>query len=36
LDDWISNKIKLTEINQGFDAMKAGKAVRTVIDFEIA
>lgn len=36
LDDWISNKIKLTEINHGFDAMKAGKAVRTVIDFEIA
>jgi S-(hydroxymethyl)glutathione dehydrogenase/alcohol dehydrogenase len=36
LDNWISNKIKLTEINQGFDAMKAGKAVRTVIDFEIA
>ena len=36
LDDWISNKITLDEINDGFQAMKDGKVVRSVIDFEIA
>jgi Zn-dependent alcohol dehydrogenase len=36
LDDGISNKIKRTEINQGFDAMKAGTALRAVIDADIA
>lgn len=33
LDDWISAHIKLDEINEGFAAMKAGKVVRSVIDF---
>ena len=33
LDDWISDRIKLEEINQGFANMKAGKVVRSVIDF---
>jgi len=36
LDDWISERIRLDEINQGFQAMKAGKVVRTVIDFGLA
>ena len=36
LDDWISERIKLEEINEGFQAMKAGKVVRSVIDFGIA
>jgi S-(hydroxymethyl)glutathione dehydrogenase/alcohol dehydrogenase len=31
LDDWISAKLKLSEINEGFSSMKAGKAVRSVI-----
>ena len=35
LDDWISDKIKLEEINDGFKAMKEGKVVRSVIDFGI-
>jgi S-(hydroxymethyl)glutathione dehydrogenase/alcohol dehydrogenase len=33
LDDWISAKIKLSEINEGFANMKAGKVVRSVIMF---
>jgi len=33
LDDWISAKIKLSEINEGFANMKAGKTVRSVIQF---
>ncbi len=33
LDDWISDRIKLSEINQGFANMKAGKVVRSVIEF---
>ena len=36
LDDWISDKIKLEEINDGFKAMKEGRAVRSLIDFGIA
>ena len=36
LDDWISDHIKLEEINEGFAAMKAGKTIRTVIDFDAA
>lgn len=36
LDDWISNKIKIEEINEGFTAMKEGKAIRTLIDFGVA
>ncbi|MBT6274323.1 MAG: Zn-dependent alcohol dehydrogenase [Chromatiales bacterium] len=35
LDDWISNRIKLSEINEGFDAMKKGKVIRSVIDFGV-
>jgi len=35
LDDWISNTIKLDEINEGFEAMKEGRVVRSVIDFGI-
>jgi S-(hydroxymethyl)glutathione dehydrogenase / alcohol dehydrogenase len=34
LDDWISDRIPLAEINQGFANMKAGKVVRSVIQFE--
>ena len=34
LEDWISAKLKLSEINQGFAAMKAGKTVRSVIMFD--
>ena len=33
LDDWISDRITLAEINEGFANMKAGKVVRSVIDF---
>ncbi len=33
LDDWISATIPLAEINEGFQAMKDGKVIRTVIDF---
>src|SRR5215475_1216586 len=33
LDDWVSAKIKLSEINEGFANMKAGKVVRSVIQF---
>jgi S-(hydroxymethyl)glutathione dehydrogenase/alcohol dehydrogenase len=36
LDDWISDRIRLEEINAGFRAMKAGKVVRSIIDFGIA
>jgi S-(hydroxymethyl)glutathione dehydrogenase / alcohol dehydrogenase len=34
LDDWISDRIKLSEINGGFANMKAGKVVRSVIQFD--
>ena len=33
LDDWISNRIQLDDINEGFTAMKEGKVVRSIIDF---
>ena len=33
LDHWISAKIKLSEINDGFANMKAGKTIRSVIAF---
>ncbi len=36
LDDWISDKIKLDEINDGFKAMKEGRAIRSLIDFGVA
>ena len=35
LDDWISDRIALEEINEGFEAMKAGKVIRCVIDFGV-
>ena len=35
LDDWISAHIKLEEINEGFQAMKDGKVIRSVIDFGV-
>jgi S-(hydroxymethyl)glutathione dehydrogenase/alcohol dehydrogenase len=34
LDDWISDRIKLADITQGFANMKAGKVVRSVIRFD--
>jgi S-(hydroxymethyl)glutathione dehydrogenase/alcohol dehydrogenase len=34
LDDWISDRIALADINQGFANMKAGKVVRSVIQFD--
>ena len=36
LDDWISDKLQLSEINDGFKAMKEGRNVRSLIDFGIA
>jgi S-(hydroxymethyl)glutathione dehydrogenase / alcohol dehydrogenase len=33
LDDWISDRIELDQINEGFANMKAGKVVRSVIAF---
>src|SRR5262245_19737514 len=33
LDDWVSARIKLSEINEGFANMKAGKVVRSIIEF---
>ncbi len=36
LDDWISDKIKLEDINDGFTAMKEGRAIRSLIDFGVA
>ena len=36
LDDWISDRIKLEDINDGFRAMREGKVVRSVIDFGVA
>ncbi len=35
LDDWISNKIKIEQINEGYEDMKADKGLRTVIDFGV-
>ena len=34
LDDWISDRIALSQINEGFANMKAGKVVRSVIQFD--
>jgi S-(hydroxymethyl)glutathione dehydrogenase/alcohol dehydrogenase len=34
LDDWISARIELSEINDGFANMKAGKVLRSVIMFD--
>ena len=35
LDEFVSAHIKLEQINEGFDNMKAGKVVRSVIDFGV-
>jgi len=34
LEDWISAKLKLSEINEGFANMKAGKTLRSVVTFD--
>ena len=34
LDDWISARIKLAEINDGFANMKSGKVLRSVVMFD--
>lgn len=36
LDEWISETIKLEEINEGFKAMKEGKVLRSMIDFGVS
>ncbi len=33
LDDWISDRISLGEVNDGFAAMKSGKGMRSIIEF---
>ncbi|HKK29256.1 MAG TPA: Zn-dependent alcohol dehydrogenase [Alphaproteobacteria bacterium] len=35
LDDWVSDIIKIEDINEGFQAMKEGKVVRSIIDFGV-
>lgn len=35
LDDWVSDLIEIEQINEGFEAMKAGKVVRSIIDFKV-
>jgi S-(hydroxymethyl)glutathione dehydrogenase/alcohol dehydrogenase len=35
LDDFVSAHIKLEDINEGFAAMKAGRVIRSVIDFGV-
>jgi S-(hydroxymethyl)glutathione dehydrogenase/alcohol dehydrogenase len=34
LDEWITKKISLEEINHGFDLIRSGDGMRSVIDFE--
>jgi len=34
LDEMVSARISLDEINQGFEAMKAGSVTRSVITFD--
>ena len=34
LDELVSRRISLDEVNDGFDAMKAGEVARSVIMFE--
>jgi len=36
LDDWISGRMPLERINDGFDEMKKGHGLRTVIEFDAA
>ena len=35
LDDWVSDLIKIEDINEGFKKMKEGKVVRSIIDFGV-
>ena len=35
LEDWISARVKLDEINDGFANMKAGTVLRSVIMFDV-
>jgi Zn-dependent alcohol dehydrogenase len=34
VDDMVSNRIALDDVNEGFDRMRAGVAGRTVIEFD--
>ena len=36
LDHSISRRIRLAHINEGFEALKAGELIRSIIDFEAA
>jgi S-(hydroxymethyl)glutathione dehydrogenase/alcohol dehydrogenase len=33
IDDLITHKLKLPDINEGFDLMHAGKSIRSVVVF---
>lgn len=35
LDDMITNRLPLDRINEGFDDMRAGRGIRTIIDFTL-
>jgi S-(hydroxymethyl)glutathione dehydrogenase/alcohol dehydrogenase len=34
LDEWISDRIALEDINKGFDAMRSGQGMRSIIEFQ--
>ena len=36
LDHWITNKVPIEQINEGYADLKAGKGLRTVLDFGVA
>jgi S-(hydroxymethyl)glutathione dehydrogenase/alcohol dehydrogenase len=33
IDDFITHKLPLARINEGFELMHAGKSIRTVVEF---
>jgi S-(hydroxymethyl)glutathione dehydrogenase/alcohol dehydrogenase len=33
IDDLITHKLKLDQINEGFDLMKRGESIRSVVEF---
>jgi S-(hydroxymethyl)glutathione dehydrogenase/alcohol dehydrogenase len=33
IDDLITHKLKLEDINKGFELMKAGESIRSVVEF---
>ena len=35
LDDMLTGRIALTDINKGFDAMSKGEGLRTIVDFSL-